>query len=209
MNEISCEICMDLIPLVRDGAASGDSREAVEQHILQCPSCRALWEGEKQPEEKENRALSRAIKKVQTLSMVVWGTAVLVGIVVCECIMQGSSIFFLGTVWLTGKLLRIAAAKEKNTLGRTAALLAAVGLLTGIGWLANEVLGNPVEKSRAEKQTLAYLEENYPELALDIGEISYVSSSSAYDVQVIARADTEFTVVYRRGEILYDTYGED
>ena len=34
MNEISCDVCMDLIPLVQDGIASEDSREAVEQHTL-------------------------------------------------------------------------------------------------------------------------------------------------------------------------------
>ena len=29
MNEISCQICMDLIPLVQDGVASKDSRDVV------------------------------------------------------------------------------------------------------------------------------------------------------------------------------------
>ncbi len=43
MNKLSCEICMDLIPLVRDGAASEESREAVEAHIAECPDCRAFY----------------------------------------------------------------------------------------------------------------------------------------------------------------------
>ena len=33
MNEINCNVCMDLIPLVQDGIASEDSRKAVE-HCL-------------------------------------------------------------------------------------------------------------------------------------------------------------------------------
>lgn len=42
MDEISCEVCMDLIPLVRDSAASPDSCRLVEEHTASCPSCRAL-----------------------------------------------------------------------------------------------------------------------------------------------------------------------
>lgn len=30
MNKITCDMCMDLMPLVKDGIASADSREAVE-----------------------------------------------------------------------------------------------------------------------------------------------------------------------------------
>lgn len=43
MNDISCGICRDLIPLVRDGVAGEDSRTAVEAHIAGCESCRAVY----------------------------------------------------------------------------------------------------------------------------------------------------------------------
>ena len=33
MNKISCDICMDLIPLVKDGIASQESCNAVKNHI--------------------------------------------------------------------------------------------------------------------------------------------------------------------------------
>ena len=46
MIQITCEICMDLIPLVQDGVAAEDSVFAVEQHIKNCPQCRAIWEGQ-------------------------------------------------------------------------------------------------------------------------------------------------------------------
>lgn len=42
MNEISCNVCQDLLPLVRDGIASEDSREAVEKHTASCAACAAL-----------------------------------------------------------------------------------------------------------------------------------------------------------------------
>lgn len=45
MNAITCEICMDLMPLVHDGVASQDSIDAVKYHIQTCPECRALFEG--------------------------------------------------------------------------------------------------------------------------------------------------------------------
>ena len=46
MNKITCEMCIDLMPLVQDGVASEDSRNAVLQHLQECPDCRALYEGE-------------------------------------------------------------------------------------------------------------------------------------------------------------------
>ncbi|EJX02388.1 hypothetical protein EVA_09508, partial [gut metagenome] len=45
MNEISCDICIDLIPLVEDGVASEDSRKAVEAHVANCESCREKYSG--------------------------------------------------------------------------------------------------------------------------------------------------------------------
>lgn len=44
MNDISCGICRDLIPLVKDCVAGEDSRAAVEAHIARCESCRQLYE---------------------------------------------------------------------------------------------------------------------------------------------------------------------
>lgn len=209
MNKISCEICMDLIPLVRDGASSGDSREAVEGHIQHCPSCRELWEGEAIPQSEGDGVLTGLIKRVQTISAAALGVIVLAGIFVCERIMQGSSVFFLGAVWIAGKLLKMVLRKDKGMLARVAALLTAGAILIGMGWLGDAVLGNPVERNRAEKMARVYLQENYPELSLEIKDISYASSSATYDVEIIARAETAFTVVYRRGEILYDTYAEN
>ena len=44
MTDISCGICRDLMPLVKDGIAGEDSRAAVEAHIALCETCRALYE---------------------------------------------------------------------------------------------------------------------------------------------------------------------
>ena len=62
MNDISCDICMDLMPLVQDGVASADSAEAVERHIETCPECRAMFEN-KLPEMPSGDQLIRQIRR--------------------------------------------------------------------------------------------------------------------------------------------------
>ncbi len=37
-----CEVIRDLLPLYADAACSGKSRELVEEHLEECPDCRAL-----------------------------------------------------------------------------------------------------------------------------------------------------------------------
>ena len=39
--KISCEIIKDLLPLYHDGVCSDDSRAMVEEHLLECDSCKA------------------------------------------------------------------------------------------------------------------------------------------------------------------------
>ena len=46
MNKITCDMCKDLMPLVKDGIASEDSRLAVIEHINECEGCRKLYESE-------------------------------------------------------------------------------------------------------------------------------------------------------------------
>ena len=69
MNQISCEICMDLIPLVRDGIASPDSTEAVRAHLRTCPACRALYDGEPIPDPKPG--LRKLRKQLRLLAAMV------------------------------------------------------------------------------------------------------------------------------------------
>lgn len=43
--KITCEICDDLLPLVEDGIASEESRQAVFSHICKCEKCRRNYPG--------------------------------------------------------------------------------------------------------------------------------------------------------------------
>ncbi|MBQ8834165.1 MAG: zf-HC2 domain-containing protein [Oscillospiraceae bacterium] len=63
MTSYNCELYMDLMPLVKDGAASEASRRAVEEHIALCENCRALYESLPAPEEDGSDA--EALKKIR------------------------------------------------------------------------------------------------------------------------------------------------
>ena len=39
-QDVPCGVCLDLIPLVRDGVASEESIQLVLDHTAVCPSCR-------------------------------------------------------------------------------------------------------------------------------------------------------------------------
>ncbi len=42
-NRITCMVCEDLLPLVEDGVASAESREAVYAHLGSCETCRKKY----------------------------------------------------------------------------------------------------------------------------------------------------------------------
>ncbi len=63
MDNIRCEICRDLLPLVLDGVASDHSRQAVEQHTTVCPHCRALLAGAAIPAADSGRLLKKLRQK--------------------------------------------------------------------------------------------------------------------------------------------------
>ena len=58
---ISCDVCLDLLPLAADGVASQDSQNLVKEHIAACPGCAeasAAWTGEKGSDKKASAAVS-------------------------------------------------------------------------------------------------------------------------------------------------------
>ncbi len=48
MHQISCNVCMDLMPLVKDGVASEESCALVIEHISICEHCSLAFGGETQ-----------------------------------------------------------------------------------------------------------------------------------------------------------------
>lgn len=80
MNQLSCEVCMDLIPLVQDGVASPESRQAVENHVALCPACRALYQGTPPPAEDEEQLLHQIRRRFHLLACFLLFLAMFLGI---------------------------------------------------------------------------------------------------------------------------------
>lgn len=212
MKEISCEVCMDLIPLVRDGVASQDSRRAVAAHVCTCEACRVLYDSGQTPDGDQERALSGAMKRVQRVSAVVLGLLVLLGIGLSELIMQGSSLFFLLAVLLVLKLLQTAGRKENTGWKRILAAIMALTLICAVAALGNLIFGNPAASDRAETAALAYLQGKFPDRDYYVEELSYDSKVGRYKAKIKSSGsmDTYFTIDIRPdGTIRYDTYEGD
>jgi hypothetical protein len=62
---ISCDVCLDLIPLVRDKVASDDSCTLVYEHIKTCKNCRVEFENMPTPSDTtvDDKKIILAIKK--------------------------------------------------------------------------------------------------------------------------------------------------
>ena len=87
MNNITCDVCKDLIPLVQDGVASKDSENLVKNHIKECEECKeylSLFTNdiEKGIEKDINteKVFTRFKKKIQKLSIIIVILGILVGI---------------------------------------------------------------------------------------------------------------------------------
>ena len=81
MTSFDCELYQDLMPLVKDGAASEASRQAVEEHLARCESCRALYESlpAGEAEAADGKALKRIQRRLTLTGWLVMLTASVVG----------------------------------------------------------------------------------------------------------------------------------
>ena len=66
MSKISCDVCMDLMPLVKDGVASEDSVSLVREHIASCPECKKIYGGDFQENEKSEVMEQKTKNKVKS-----------------------------------------------------------------------------------------------------------------------------------------------
>ena len=90
MNKISCDMCIDLMPLVQDGVASEDSRNAVLQHLQECPDCRALYEGEIPTPSNTKEILGKVTRRAQLFSAMVMMFGIFYGLMLTS----GSGMFY-------------------------------------------------------------------------------------------------------------------
>lgn len=91
MSKISCDVCMDLIPLVKDGVASEDSRLLVEEHIDNCESCSAVYRDAQGVPPMDDAAVIGKIKREMLIFIL---GAMLVGTLVGMIISDGENMFY-------------------------------------------------------------------------------------------------------------------
>lgn len=84
MNKITCDMCKDLIPLVKDGIASADSCRAVKEHVKECEVCKQLYESENAEPSELNMDLELELgklkRKLQIFSVVLMMFGVFFGL---------------------------------------------------------------------------------------------------------------------------------
>lgn len=92
MNKISCDVCADLMPLVKDGIASEDSRALVNEHLCCCESCSRAYgiEIEAAAEWNDTAVLAR-IKKQMGISLLI---VMIAGALFGMAIAGGSNLFY-------------------------------------------------------------------------------------------------------------------
>lgn len=205
MYEISCEMCMDLMPLVRDGVASGDSRASVEAHIAACEACRAAYAGEIPPEPDADKAIRKTIKRMQAVSAAVLAVLVIWAVVTMSMFFGELAIIYAMLCLLTFAALRGAFRKGKKLPAKIGAVvLAAVIVVVG-----DMMAGNPVSWLLAKNAVEDYLEETYAGTDYTAERVTHNFMNGDYYAPITSGSsmDTHFTVyIDKWGRVKYDTY---
>jgi len=105
---MTCDVALDLMPLVKDGLASEDSKKLVEEHILQCESCNDIFI------QNDNYGLTeindfkniKAIKK--SIYMVLIGILI-ISLIFCSTLSLGVdfllNLYFMPIIGIAGSLI--------------------------------------------------------------------------------------------------------
>ncbi len=92
MNQISCDVCKDLMPLVKDGIASEDSCALVMAHISTCKHCSVDFGGEM----VENTAMDDVIvlNKIKKQLMLFILSIIFLGALIGMVLSDGMGMFY-------------------------------------------------------------------------------------------------------------------
>ncbi|MBD8068769.1 zf-HC2 domain-containing protein [Bacillus sp. PS06] len=84
-SKITCEVILDLIPLVKDGVASEDSTAIVNEHIEHCEACKAEFDffetvPTEQPSIKDKKIIAAIKRSVYITQLTILIIGAIVGI---------------------------------------------------------------------------------------------------------------------------------
>lgn len=279
MAQYDCDLILDIMPLVKDGAASETTKRILGEHIACCDSCLKIYaelpQSQQQSEEASVRTLQKIRRKmtVSAWAIMIFATLVggfltmtehmgynvvlfpLVGIAAFLLMGNGawkgipvvatasslllvlrlvtvwapasweelrSVVLFslcyggaygagVGISWLLRKALLLP--QEPGLWGRVkhfCRFLPALVILGSLLWVCDSFLGNPISYAAVKAHAQSYLEEEYPYLDLEPGEIEFDwYSGPAYWIEVTSPTsrDTYFSMKYDRlGRFVGDSY---
>lgn len=104
MNKISCDICMDLIPLVKDEVASEDSYNAVLAHISNCNECKLYFDKEVVVTEEMNdkKIISKIKKQLGLIALMLIVIGSFIGVAFSETELMFYNVLIMPTIGLLG-----------------------------------------------------------------------------------------------------------
>lgn len=133
-HDLPCDICRDLLPLVRDGVASEASRRAVEEHVAHCEACRELWgEEAPQPPLHRERVLRRIRRRLYAWQGAMTAAGLILGMVLANTGQAGYNILLLPVLGAVAQWLSPRRARWLPLL--VWGLIAAVTLWSNAGYL--------------------------------------------------------------------------
>lgn len=103
MNKISCDVCMDLLPLVKDDVASEDSKVLVQNHIKECKNCQDILKSfEEIPKMNEEKIINKIKKQLFTIAIIIISLGGLVGLALSESMGMFYNILIMPTIGAIG-----------------------------------------------------------------------------------------------------------
>jgi len=104
MNKISCEVCLDLMPLVNDDIASEDSKDAVNNHIKTCESCRMFYASNPFREIKmdDSKVVSKMKNELYFIALIVIIFGAMLGVALTDGMGMFYNILIMPTIGVIG-----------------------------------------------------------------------------------------------------------
>ena len=107
MNKISCDVCLDLMPLVKDNVASEASRKLVEEHIEICEECKGFYNSLETFETSEimvndKHIIKKIKKRLYMFAVVTIITASMLGLALSETMGMFYNILIMPSIGILG-----------------------------------------------------------------------------------------------------------
>lgn len=135
MRQLDCDVYIDLMPLVRDGAASPASERALADHLAGCESCRALYAALPAAPAAPAGAAEKTLARLRRTALAMLAGLMLLGALLGVALSESAGMFY------NLLILPLVGAAAYFVLRRRAWLLAPAGMfvLTYL-WLAVKYL---------------------------------------------------------------------